>query len=478
MRYAKSKHLTRYDVLIIASMIEREAQLPRERPLVAAVIYNRLKQGMPLGIDATIRYYMNNWQRPIRVSELEADEPYNTRLNRGLPPTPIGNPGLASLQAAAHPAHKPYLFFVRKPGKCGAHAFSSTDAQFERDQARVPGSRARANDPARRVRVAGGPLALAAHAQRGAAGASGSTAGATSCCPLPPDLFAETVTALPRRRLPGRQRDDPAQGGGARAGRTRHRGGAGDRRGEHAHVRTRTASTPTTPTQRPPAARCPRSVYGARRSCSAPAAPPAPPSTRSAGGRGRPRVEPVPRPRRGAGRASSASTASGRARRGRSSTAPSVGLEDPESTFKALPLRADELGAGHLVVDLVYRHGGTLLLNTARAGGAEVVDGLEILVAQGQPHSSAGPAGRLPIRRCGRPSETSPHELPRPTQPPRPKRGNGITTPSRRGGSGRVLTDVIVDLGFVDRGTMDLAIERGNEYRLAAPSACSSTTAR
>jgi shikimate dehydrogenase len=61
----------------------------------------------------------------------------------------------------------------------------------------------------------------------------------------------------------------------------------------------------------------------------------------------------------------------------------SVGLEDPESTFKALPLEADELGAGHLVVDLVYRHGGTLLLNTARAGGAAVVDGLEILVAQG-----------------------------------------------------------------------------------------------
>jgi shikimate dehydrogenase len=61
----------------------------------------------------------------------------------------------------------------------------------------------------------------------------------------------------------------------------------------------------------------------------------------------------------------------------------SVGLEDPESTFKALPLQADELGAGHLVVDLVYRHGGTVLLNTARAGGAAVVDGLEILVAQG-----------------------------------------------------------------------------------------------
>jgi UPF0755 protein len=141
MGYAHSKHLTRYDVLIIASMIEREAELARERPLVSAVIYNRLKQGMPLGIDATIRYYTNNWQRPIRVSELQADEPYNTRLNRGLPPTPIGNPGLASLRAAAHPAHKPYLFYVRKPGKSGAHAFSSTDAQFEKDVAKYQQSR-------------------------------------------------------------------------------------------------------------------------------------------------------------------------------------------------------------------------------------------------------------------------------------------------------------------------------------------------
>jgi uncharacterized YceG family protein len=141
LSYAKRKHLTRYDLLIIASMIEREAQLPRERALVSAVIYNRLKQGMPLGIDATIRYYTNNWQRPIRQSELQADEPYNSRINRGLPPTPIGNPGLASLKAAAKPANKPYLFYVRKPGNSGAHAFSSTDAQFARDVKKYQDSR-------------------------------------------------------------------------------------------------------------------------------------------------------------------------------------------------------------------------------------------------------------------------------------------------------------------------------------------------
>jgi cell division protein YceG involved in septum cleavage len=96
---------------------------------------------MPLGIDATIRYAENNWTRPLRVSELERDGPYNTRLRRGLPPTPIGNPGLASLKAAAHPSSKNYLFYVRKPGKSGEHAFSSTDAQFQRDVQRYQASR-------------------------------------------------------------------------------------------------------------------------------------------------------------------------------------------------------------------------------------------------------------------------------------------------------------------------------------------------
>jgi uncharacterized YceG family protein len=141
LRYAKRRHLTRYDVLTIASMVEREASLDRERALIAAVIYNRLRRGMPLGIDATIRYAENNWTRPLRVSELERDSAYNTRLRRGLPPTPIGNPGLASLRAAARPARVRYLFYVRKPGSSGEHAFSSTDARFERDVRRYQASR-------------------------------------------------------------------------------------------------------------------------------------------------------------------------------------------------------------------------------------------------------------------------------------------------------------------------------------------------
>jgi uncharacterized YceG family protein len=144
LSYAKRHNLTRYDVLTIASMVEREAQLDRERPLIAAVMYNRLKAGMPLGIDATIRYETHNWARPIRQSELDADTPYNTRKRQGLPPTPIGNPGLKSLEAAAHPARVGYLFYVVKPGKCGEHAFSSTDAQFMRDLNRYNSARDKA----------------------------------------------------------------------------------------------------------------------------------------------------------------------------------------------------------------------------------------------------------------------------------------------------------------------------------------------
>ncbi len=143
MSYARKKNLTPYDVVTIASMVEREAQLDRERPLIAAVIYNRLKQGMPLGIDATIRYAVGNWTRPLLVSQLKVNSPYNTRTHQGLPPGPIGNPGLASLQAAAHPARVKYLFYVVKPCGNGAHAFSSTDAQFERDVARYNSARAK-----------------------------------------------------------------------------------------------------------------------------------------------------------------------------------------------------------------------------------------------------------------------------------------------------------------------------------------------
>jgi uncharacterized YceG family protein len=130
LRYARSKNLTPYDVLTIASMIEKETVAPEERRLVAAVIYNRLRNGMPLGIDATIRYGRNvPGTEPLRQSDLESDSPYNSRRRVGLPPTPISNPGLASIRAAARPAGVDYLFFVRKPDGVH-HFFTASESEF------------------------------------------------------------------------------------------------------------------------------------------------------------------------------------------------------------------------------------------------------------------------------------------------------------------------------------------------------------
>jgi peptidoglycan lytic transglycosylase G len=130
LRYARSKNLTPYDVLMIASMIEAEVRAPEERALVAAVIYNRLKARMPLGIDATIRYALGvPATKSLTRAQLRNPTPYNTRIHRGLPPTPIGNPGLASIQAAAHPAKKDYLYFVRKPDKIH-HFFTASYDEF------------------------------------------------------------------------------------------------------------------------------------------------------------------------------------------------------------------------------------------------------------------------------------------------------------------------------------------------------------
>jgi peptidoglycan lytic transglycosylase G len=130
LRYARSKNLTPYDVLIIASMVEKETLAPDERRKVAGVIYNRLHDRMPLGIDATIRYGLNiPPTQSIHVSQLESNNPYNTRKLLGLPPTPIASPGLASLQAAAHPAKVDYLYFVRKPDRVH-HFFTASYRDF------------------------------------------------------------------------------------------------------------------------------------------------------------------------------------------------------------------------------------------------------------------------------------------------------------------------------------------------------------
>ena len=130
--YARSKNLTPYDVLKIASMIEKETVAPSERKLVAAVIYNRLHQKMPLGIDATLRYGLNiPGTESLTKAAIASDNPYNSRKFTGLPPTPVANPGLASIKAAAHPAPVDYLYYVRIPGT-KRHFFTASESEFLR----------------------------------------------------------------------------------------------------------------------------------------------------------------------------------------------------------------------------------------------------------------------------------------------------------------------------------------------------------
>lgn len=131
MRYARKKNLTVFDVVTIASLIDREVSVAAERKLVAAVIYNRLKAGIPLGIDATSRFETRNWTEPLTNAVLQKDTPYNTRINKGLPPGPIGSPGLAAIEAAARPAQSGYLYYVANPCKPGTHTFTKTYEEFQ-----------------------------------------------------------------------------------------------------------------------------------------------------------------------------------------------------------------------------------------------------------------------------------------------------------------------------------------------------------
>jgi UPF0755 protein len=121
---------TPYEVIVIASLIEREASLDEERAQVSRVIHNRLEQGIPLGIDASIAYAVGGAENgTLTASQLETDSPYNTRINQGLPPTPIAVPGRESLEAALHPADGPWLYYVLQD-QSGAHFFTESYDEF------------------------------------------------------------------------------------------------------------------------------------------------------------------------------------------------------------------------------------------------------------------------------------------------------------------------------------------------------------
>lgn len=124
-----------YDVVVIASMIQSESRIDAERPMIARVVYNRLEQDIPLGIDATSAYDLGKSGTDLTTEDFQIDSPYNTRLNAGLPPTPISSPGEASLEAALSPAPGNWIYYVLEDTE-GNHFFTASAAEFEAAKAR------------------------------------------------------------------------------------------------------------------------------------------------------------------------------------------------------------------------------------------------------------------------------------------------------------------------------------------------------
>jgi len=116
--------LSRHDVVILASVIEKEAVSPEEKPLISSVFHNRLRIGMPLQSDPTAVYGVRAFSGKVSKHDIQHSSPYNTYLIKGLPTGPIGNPGLVALKAALHPATTQYLYFVARQD--GTHQFSRT----------------------------------------------------------------------------------------------------------------------------------------------------------------------------------------------------------------------------------------------------------------------------------------------------------------------------------------------------------------
>ena len=128
---AAPRHLRPYQVLTVASMVEREAKVPQDRARIARVIYNRLAKGQPLQIDATVQYALGSAKPRLSSQDLQVRSRYNTYLHTGLPPTPIASPGQASIEAALKPASGPWLYYVLID-KDGHHAFTSSATEFAR----------------------------------------------------------------------------------------------------------------------------------------------------------------------------------------------------------------------------------------------------------------------------------------------------------------------------------------------------------
>ena len=390
LKAAKRKNLTAYDVLKIASLIERETPSDRERPLVASVIYNRLKIGEPLNIDATIRYAEENWSRPLKVSELEKDTPYNLKAELG-PAADADRQPRARLAEGGGQARADGLPVLRRQaGRVPRVRQDARRARAQRGRLRAGAGGERRQGAATEVLtylgVAGWPVAHSrSPAMHNAAlAAVGLRDWRYLKLPLPPARFAETVRALPAAGFRGINVTIPhkeaalalateatATAAAVGAANTLTFLESGAIHADNTDVPGLLEALPIDPAGRTAL------VLGAGGAARA-----AVYALRSAGAdvmvwnRTRERAERL------------VSDLGGRV-----VDAPepasllvnctSVGLREQDDAFKSLPFQADTLGVGSYVADMVYRPGGTQLLVEARRRGAEVVTGLEILVAQG-----------------------------------------------------------------------------------------------
>lgn len=136
----KEKGMTIHQMVTLASIIEREVVVDKERPIVSGVFYNRLKDSWNLQSCATVQFILGKQQDRLTFADLEIDHPYNTYVNQGLPPGPIGSPGRKSLEAALYPEKHDYYFFVTKKDQSGEHYFSKTFAEHQKYNAKSRGN--------------------------------------------------------------------------------------------------------------------------------------------------------------------------------------------------------------------------------------------------------------------------------------------------------------------------------------------------
>ena len=410
---------------------------------------------MPLGIDATIRYAREQLdaaaaglraraRQPVQHAPeprpaADADRQPRPGVDQGRR-QPRPRQGLPVLRAQAGRQRRARVLVHRRAVPARRREVPGLPRAVDRDA------------PARRLRLARRPLALAGDARGGVRGTSGLNDWHYQKLPMPPELFAETVRALPAAGFRGvnvtiphkeaalalaDEASDAARAIGAANTLTFERDGAihADNTDAPGLIAALGRARGTRPAAR---ARARRRRGRARRRVGARAG-----RRRRRGG-----LEPHARARRRRSPAQLGARAVRRARRGRDRRQLHVRRAErmTAATFKALPLQADSFGAGSCVVDMVYRDGGTRLLEAARTRGADVVDGLEILVAQGAASferwtgRTAPRRGDAGGRRSHRQHMNPPAQTGAPPNAKRPKKGNGVTSPSRRGGSGRVLT--------------------------------------